>query len=224
MKTQSAMVQFPIKDKNGNAYLATPEGGGPGILVLHAWWGLKPFFKQLCDRLAEQGFVAFAPDLNSGEIAGTIEAAKELMGKRDFQFTGDTVLAAKAALLSHPKRLGEEIGVIGFSMGAAWALVACASSPEKLASAVLFYGIGEADLARVKAKIQGHYAETDEWEPPEGVQVMEKDMRAAGVDVTFYTYPGMQHWFMEEDRPEYDPQAAKLAWERSLDFLKKYVK
>jgi len=224
MKIQSAMVQFPVNDKNGSGYLALPEEGGPGILVLHAWWGLKPFFKQLCDRLAEQGFVAFAPDLNRGEIADTIEAAMELMRKRDNQSTGDTVRAAKSYLLANSSRKGKEIGVMGFSMGAAWALAACAFSPEKLAAAVLFYGAGEADYSKVRVKIQGHYAENDEWEADEYIQAMEKDMLAAGLEVTFYTYPKTKHWFMEEDRPEYDPQAAKLAWERALEFFKKNVK
>jgi carboxymethylenebutenolidase len=224
MTIQSAVVQFPVKTTFGTGYLAKPERGGPGILVLHAWWGLKPFFMQLCDHLAEQGFVAFAPDLNNGEIADTIEAAKALMEKRNNEVQGNTVMAAKAYLLSHAARLGSDIGVIGFSMGAAWSVAACEFSPDNIAAVVLFYGSYTVDFSKAKAKVQGHFAEVDEWEPAEGVNEMEKAMQTAGLDVNIYTYPGVSHWFMEEDRPEYSPEAARLAWERTLAFLKKNVK
>jgi carboxymethylenebutenolidase len=73
----------------------------------------------------------------------------------------------------------------------------------------------------MKARVLGHFAEVDEWEPLDGVKAAEKDMQAAGVDVTFHIYPGVGHWFVEEDRPEYDPAAAKVAWDRTFDFLKK---
>jgi carboxymethylenebutenolidase len=79
----------------------------------------------------------------------------------------------------------------------------------------------DVDFTKVRAAILGHFAETDEWEPMDGVRAMEKDMKAAGLDVTLHVYPGVAHWFMEEDRPEYDPAAAALAWERTLAFLKK---
>jgi carboxymethylenebutenolidase len=224
MTIQSAEVNFPVKETTGSGYLARPEKGGPGILVLHAWWGLNSFFKQLCDRLAEEGFVAFAPDLNSGVIAGTIEAAGKLMEQRDDQAQGDTVMASKAYLLSHPNRHGQEIGVMGFSMGAAWSVAMCEQSHENLAAVALFYGSYSVDFTKTKARVQGHFAEVDEWEPIEGVNEMETAMKSAGLDVTIYTYPGTSHWFMEEDRPEYKPEAAKLAWERTLGFLKASVK
>jgi carboxymethylenebutenolidase len=224
MTVQSAFVQFPVKENTSKGYLAMPEEGGPGVLVLHAWWGLNTFFKQLCNRLAEAGFVVFAPDLNNGEVADTIEAAKGLMEKRDDQAQGDTVMAAKAYLLSHPARQGQGIGVMGFSMGAAWSVAVCQYSPEHLAAVVLFYGSYTVDFSKAKAKVQGHFAEVDEWEPTEGVNEMENAMGTAGLEVTIYTYPGTSHWFMEADRPEYDPGAAQLAWERTLNFIKTFVK
>ena len=118
MSIQKSEIQLDVNGQPVNAYLAAPESGGPGVLVLHAWWGLKPFFKQICDRLAEEGFTALAPDLRKGVVAETIGAAKELMEKSDDQFAGDVVMAAKDYLLAHSA--GEKIGVIGFSMGAAW--------------------------------------------------------------------------------------------------------
>ena len=84
MSIQKSEIQLLVNNNTANAYLAAPQDGGPGILVLHAWWGLKPFFKQVCDQLAAQGFTAFAPDLYQGRIATTIEEAKALMEKQQF--------------------------------------------------------------------------------------------------------------------------------------------
>jgi carboxymethylenebutenolidase len=77
------------------------------------------------------------------------------------------------------------------------------------------------DFSQIKVKVLGHFAEVDEWEPLDGIKAMEKDMKAAGVYVSLHFYPNVGHWFVEEDRPEYDPEAAKLAWERTFEFLKK---
>jgi carboxymethylenebutenolidase len=218
MSIKRSEIQLQVNDKRVNAYLAVPEKGGPGILVLHAWWGLKPFFKQVCDQLAEQGFTALAPDLYQGRLAKTVEEAKDLLDQRDFELMGDTVKAAQDFLVSlNP---GKPIGVLGFSMGASWALISAANEAD-VAAAVLFYGADAVDFSQIKVKVLGHFAEVDEWEPLDGIKAMEKDMKAAGVDVSLHFYPNVGHWFVEEDRPEYDPEAAKLAWERTFEFLKK---
>jgi carboxymethylenebutenolidase len=84
---------------------------------------------------------------------------------------------------------------------------------------VLFYGVEGAEFSKIKAKVLGHYAEADEWEPLDGVQWMEQEMKKAGVDVTLHFYPKAGHWFVESDRPEYDSKAAQLAWDRTFKFL-----
>jgi carboxymethylenebutenolidase len=216
MSIQKSEIHLPVNDKTAKAYLAAPENGGPGVLVLHAWWGLKPFFQQVCDRLAEQGFTALAPDLYQTRVAQTIDEAKALLGLRDLDLMGDAVKAAKDHLVSlNP---GKPIGVLGFSMGAEWSLIVAANEPD-VAAAVLFYGPGEVDFTKVRAKVLGHFAEMDEWEDMDFIKAMEKDMKAAGVDVTLYFYPNAGHWCVEEDRPEYNAEAAKLAWERTFQFL-----
>jgi carboxymethylenebutenolidase len=217
MSIRKSELELDANGKLAQAYLAQPEDGGPGVLALHAWWGLNPSFKSLCDRLAEQGFTVLAPDLFHGQIAGTIEAAEELVHHSDDQVVNDIVMAAKDDLFA---RTGGRIGVVGFSFGAAWALVAAAFDPEKIAAIVLFYGVYEVDFDKVKSKILGHFGERDEMEPMEGAKWMESAMQAAGLDITLYTYPGVNHWFVETDRPEYDPTAATLAWERTFAFLK----
>ena len=218
MSIQKSDIQLLVNNNTVNAYLAMPPSGGPGVLVLHAWWGLKPFFKQVCDQLAAQGFTALAPDLYQGRIAATIDEAKALMGQRDSELMGDIVKAAKDHLVS--LRADKPIGVLGFSMGGSWSLVVAANEPD-ISAAVIFYSVGDADFNNVKAKILGHYAEADEWEELDDVRTMEADMKAAGLEVTFHIYPKVGHWFVENDRPEYDSTAALLAWSRTFEFLRK---
>ena len=218
MSIQTSNIQLKVNDKIANAYLASPVNGGPGVLVLHAWWGLKPFFKHVCDQLAEHGFTALAPDLYQGRIATTIDEAKALREQCDSELMGNIVKAAKDHLtILHA---GQLIAALGFSMGAAWSLMIAENNPD-VSAAVLFYGAGDADFSKVKAKILGHFSETDEWEPLEYVRAMEADMKTAGLDVTLHIYPKAGHWFVEEDRPEYDSAAALLAWSRTYEFLRK---
>jgi len=220
MSIQKSEIRLDVNGRPVNAYLASPaESGGPGVLVLHAWWGLKPFFKQLCDQLAEHGYTALAPDLYQGRIAVTIDEAKALQEKSesDLELMGDMVKAAKdhLALL----RTGKPIGVLGFSMGAAWAVVTAAKEPN-VAATVLFYGSYSVDFSKAKSKFLGHFSDNDEWEPMDGARAMEQDMKNAGLDVTLHIYPNVGHWFVEEDRPEYDSESAKLAWGRTFEFLR----
>src|SRR5688572_20493043 len=195
----STEIQLQVKDKKANAYFV--DGNGPGVLVLHAWWGLKPFFKEFCDRLAKEGFTVLAPDLRNGEVAQTIDEAKALMEKSDGQLVGDTVMAAKDYLRNKVKG---KIGVVGFSMGGAWALILASNNADEVGATVLFYGDEDADVSKITGKVMGHVSDNDEWEPKEWVDKKFGQMKAAGVDYTLHIYPGVAHWFFESDRPEFD--------------------
>ena len=214
--SNSSEIKLNVNDKQVNAYLA--NGGGAGILLLHAWWGLKPFFKQFCDRLAAQGFTVLAPDMRDGQIATTIDEAKALMEKSNGEFVGDVVLAAKEHLRG---MVAGKIGLVGFSMGAGWALIVAAAEGVQIGATVLFYGNEYADYEKITSKVMGHYSDNDEWEPNEYVEKTFAAFKTANVDATLHIYPGVAHWFMEEDRPEYDSAAAQLAWTRTVEFLKK---
>ena len=215
-------ITFEVAGKSANGYLALPsQANAPGVIVLHAWWGLNEFFKRLCDRLAAEGFVAFAPDLNEGKVAQTIDEAKQIMSKSDSERKQAIVATLPDFLRSRPEVRKDAFALIGFSMGAAWSLVLASERPEDIRKVVLFYGSEGADFAKIKAEILGHYSDADEWEPMDGIHAMEADMRTAGLKPTFHIYPQLAHWFFEEDRPEFDPQAAELAWRRTLEFLRK---
>lgn len=216
-------LTFDVNGKPVKGYLSLPsQAEAPGVIVLHAWWGLNPVFKNLCDRLAAEGFVAFAPDLNDGKVARTIDEAKQLMPENEEAQRHPIVAATPDFLLDRPEVRKEPLSVIGFSMGAAWSLVLASERPKDIGKVVLFYGNYEGmDFSKIQASILGHFAEADEWEPLEGVRATEAAMQVAGIQALFHIYPSMRHWFFEEDRPEFDPQAAEVAWKRTLDFLRK---
>lgn len=220
------MIEFPVGEGTASAYLALPRSGeGPGILLLHAWWGLTSFFKETCERLAQEGFVVLAPDLYHGTTAATIDEAKQAHSALSLERARQDVTAAVAALLRHPAVQGNSIGCIGFSMGAAWSLYASELLPDQIAAVVVFYGAWpEVDFAAAKAAYLGHFAEHDEWEPDEGVAQTKQAIQNAGREVTFHTYPETTHWFFEANRPDaYHDASARLAWERTLAFLRSHL-
>jgi carboxymethylenebutenolidase len=206
------------------SYIAVPPSGkGTGVLVLHAWWGLTDFIREFCDRLAQEGFVALAPDLFSGKIARTIEEAEQLLSilneERDVP---PIILSSMEELRKHPAVTGNGLGTVGFSLGASWALWLPQQKPELIRAVVLFYGTngGGGDFRQSKAAFLGNFAETDPYEPAEVIQALEENLEGANRPTTFYTYAGTGHWFFEKDRQDaYRPQAAQLAWDRTIAFL-----
>lgn len=205
-------------------FLAVPPAGtGPGVLVLHAWWGLNDTFKGVCSRLAEAGYVAFAPDLYQGKLATTIPEAEALstaLDQRAQQVKAD-ILEATRFLAERAGQAGRGLAVIGFSLGGYFALDLSNADPEHIRSVVIFYGTGARDFSKSQAAYLGHFAEDDEYESSANIDKLEAHLKEIGRPVTFHRYPGTGHWFFEPDRPQaYNPAAAALAWERTLAFLK----
>ncbi|HET7904247.1 MAG TPA: dienelactone hydrolase family protein [Candidatus Eisenbacteria bacterium] len=197
-----------------------PSGQGPGVLVLHAWWGLNETMKSFCGRLAAKGFVAFAPDFYDGRIADTVEGARKLAGGLD-EAKANAVIAGGVDFLSdRADKTGDGLGVVAFSLGVWFALGLSVEDPDRVRRVVVFYGTRDGDYGRSKASYLCHFAETDDFEPASSVRSMEDSIRAAGRPVAVHTYEGTGHWFLEPDRPDaYNEPAAKLAWERTAAFL-----
>jgi carboxymethylenebutenolidase len=199
-------------------------GKGPGVLVLHAWWGLNDTIKAFCTRLAESGFVVFAPDLYHGKVADNIPDAETLGKALDTNHVQakTEITEATKFLNDRVEEAGRGLAVIGFSLGAYYALDLAAADPEHIRSVVIFYGTGGDDFSNSRADYLGHFAENDEFEPQSNVDELEASLKAAGRPVTFYLYPGTGHWFFEPDISQaYNPTAASLAWDRTLAFLKR---
>lgn len=205
-----------------DGFLALPTAGtGPGVLVLHAWWGLNETMKDFCRRVAESGFLAFAPDLYHGRITKEIGNAEVLARSLDDAQAKADVADAVRFLGERAERADRGLAVIGFSLGAAYALDVAVADPEHIRSVTVFYGTGGGDFSKSRAAYLGHFAENDPFEPQSEVDALEEALRQAGRPVTFYRYSGTGHWFFEPDREEaYDRGAATLAWQRTVDFLK----
>jgi carboxymethylenebutenolidase len=217
-------VEVEMTEPLHNRYLAIPPSGkGAGVLVLHAWWGLNDVIRDFCDQLAQEGFVALAPDMFSGAISLTIAEAEAFVTQLDEeQAVPPEILSAVADLRSYPAVAGDGLGVVGFSFGGYWALWLAQKEPEWVRAVALFYGTngGDGDFQQSKAAYLGHFAETDPYESAALVQELEKNLRGADRPVTFHTYPGTGHWFFEQDRPDaYHAQSAQLAWDRTIAFL-----
>ena len=228
----SQTVEFPSNGDTASGYLATPTSGtGPGLLVIQEWWGLVPQIKHTCDRLADEGFVALAPDLYHGEIAEHTEMdkANELMNSLPPDRAARDMAAAIDYLLGHEAVSSKRVGVIGFCMGGMLTLMIAALQGDKVAAATPFYGAPLGDMApdwsQLSASVQGHFADNDDFFGPDAVKALEEQLKGMGKDVEFFFYPGTGHAFANEEDPlgNYDADAAKTALDRAVAYLKANV-
>lgn len=202
-----------------NAYFVSPPAGpGPGVLLLHSWWGLTPFFRRTADRLSDDGYTVLAPDLNFGRTFDDPDEAREHLQGADANRLASLTLSA--ARLLHDKSAAGRLGVVGFSMGASLGLWASARLPDTIGAVVAFYGVQSADFEGASAAYQIHLAESDPLVDPSEAVVMEATMGLEALDVEIFTYPGTGHWFVESDRSAFDRIAAERAWDRTRAFLK----
>jgi carboxymethylenebutenolidase len=208
------------------SYVATPRDAPRAtIAVLHAWWGLTPVITGVCDDLAMLGYVAVAPDLYRGEVASTARQAAALRAKKRstpmWRQIVSEIEKARAEFGAH------RVGQIGFSMGGHWALwLAKQSRPEipPIVATTVFYATRSGDFSASRSAFQFHLADSDPFVKPNAMLRQERDLRAAGRDVEVHRYPGTGHWFFESDRPDaYKPDAAALAWKRTVAFLDRSI-
>jgi carboxymethylenebutenolidase len=167
--TQPVTVQsVPATFGDTPGALALPEGDqpAPGVVVLQEFWGVNDHIRSIVDRWAAAGFVALAPSLYRGQLAGTREEASKLMGGLDRARAVADIAGAVAALRAH-QRCSGKIGVTGFCMGGAYAFAAATLVPG-LSAVVPFYGVPpSADWSKVTAPVQAHFSATDDWAKPE---------------------------------------------------------
>jgi len=206
-----------------DGFLAEPKSGkGPGVLVLHPWWGLNADVKTYCQRLADAGFVAFAPDLFHGKTATSQDEAKALVKEYDAKETEVQAQIGEGAKYLAERTGKKEVAIIGFSFGAYYALWFSNAEPDRVHACVVYYGTGHEDFSKSKASYMGHFAEKDVFEPKEAVDSLTKLLKEAGRPASIYTYPGTGHWFAEPSvNAAYNKAAADLAWDRTLEFLRK---
>jgi len=220
------IVEFPSNGTTGQGYLATPEGGGPGIVVIQEWWGLVPHIKDVCDRLAAEGFVALAPDLYHGKtVDEPDEAGKEMMAL-NLDKAGKDMSGAVDYVRDRAANGANGIGVIGFCMGGGLSYVIACQRPDAVKAITPFYGViawpgAEPDYANMAAAVQGHYAEKDGFFTTDKVHDLEAKLKELGKEVEMFIYPGTDHAFFNDTRPEvYRPEEARQAWDRTIEFFR----
>jgi carboxymethylenebutenolidase len=216
-----------FKSKGGGdvaGALAIPAGSGqvPGVVVLQEYWGLTDHIKSIADRLAEERFVALAPDLYHGKLTKDAAEAGQLMKELDWAVAMQDIAGAVEELKSNA-RVNGKVGVIGFCMGGALAFAA-ACNLEDLGAVVSFYGIPpQADWSKVEAPILAHCAKKDDWVTPEAAQGVEQALKDAGKSIEVRYYDA-DHAFFNDTRPEvFSEECASEAWMRTVAFLKRQM-
>lgn len=212
----------------GQAFFVGPEGGhrGPGILVLHSWWGLNDWIRGFCRRLSDEGYTVLAPDLFAGSTPQTAAEGEAVLAAADPDAMSGLVIAsagvlARAAGGDHDPAHPDPIAVIGFSMGGSLALWLAARAPETVSTVITFYGSQSIDFDKARAQFQGHYAEDDHLVSEEDRITTEAFIRLGDNDTEFHLYPDTHHWFFEPG-DTYDPDAANLAWNRVTAYLARH--
>ena len=196
-------VEFKSNGHNATGYLVKPpSGSGPGVLVIQEWWGLDDDLKKMADRLAAAGFVALAPDLYHGQVAGHTEMDKaaHLMNTLPPDRAGRDMSGAVDYLAARPDVKGKGIGVVGFCMGGMLSFLIAANRGDKVKAVVPFYGFPqgpmEPDWSKLTASVSGHMAENDSFFPPDKAKALEQKLRKMGKDCTLTVHPGTGHAFM----------------------------
>jgi carboxymethylenebutenolidase len=222
-------VSFKSNGSTASGYLAKPKSGsGPGVLVIQEWWGLDSGIKTMTDRLAEAGFVALAPDLYHGELAGHTEMDKagKLMHEMPPDRAAKDMSGAVDYLASNPAVTSSGVGVVGFCMGGMLALMIAANRGDKVKAAVPFYGFPqgpmEPDWSKLTAVVSGHMAENDSFFPPAGAKALETKLRGMGKNVTLTVHAGTGHAFMAPHNAlgTLNEKKAAEVWPEVVSFLK----
>jgi carboxymethylenebutenolidase len=223
IKTETLEYDSPQGTGKMKGYFVTPvtaKGKLPGVLVVHENRGLNPHIEDIARRLALDNFVAFAPDALTplGGYPGDEDKARELFPKLDQTKTREDFVAAAAFLKARPECTGR-IGAVGFCYGGGIVNMLATRVPD-LGAGVPFYGRQPpaADVPKIKAPLLIQYAETDQGVNA-GWPEYEAALKANNVTYTAYIYPGTQHGFNNDTTPRYNEAAAKLAWQRTVDFF-----
>ncbi len=221
------LIEFSSNGSTTPGYLSLPESGsGPALIVLQEWWGLVDHIKDVADRFAAEGFVALAPDLYHGESTSSPDDAGRLMMALDIDRATRDVSGAVQYLLGLGAVAPKKVGTVGFCMGGQLALAAACQSPE-VAACIDFYGVHPnitLDFSGLRAPVLGLFAENDAFVSPEVAGKLEHDLNEAGATTDFHIYPGVDHAFFNDTRPDvHDAAAASDAWRRSVEFFRAHL-
>jgi carboxymethylenebutenolidase len=218
-------VTFASNGGEAHGYLKKPAGGsGPGLIVIQEWWGLDDHIAAVVDRFAAEGFVALAPDLYGGRVAHDSDSAGAMMQALTDDEAVRDLSGAVDFLLADPDVTSAKIGAVGFCMGGGFVLKLTAAQGDRIGAAVPYYGFSDGtpgQYASVTAPIQAHYGEQDQFYPVDKAHALEDQLKQESQSsVEFFYYPAGHAFNNELDKMgTYDPEAAALAWSRTVEFL-----
>jgi carboxymethylenebutenolidase len=217
-----ATIQYDSGGLNLDAYVAKPKGAGknPAVIVIHDNQGLNDPMREAARQFAAAGFVAMAPDLAS-RLGSQKSSAQAMQAINQLapDLTVQDLRAAFAYLQKDADVDPAKISAVGFGWGG-WRSFMLATSVRELYRAVVYSGATPTEgLENVHAPVLGNYAQYD-FRVTGNALWTEKTMHEAGKEFTYYVYPSVYHAFYSAG-PQYNADAAKLAWTRTVDFLKK---
>ena len=220
------MVEFPTNGQTTQGYLALPAAGrGPGVIVIQEWWGLVGHIKSVCDRFAAEGFAALAPDMYHGKTADEPDGAGKLFMALNIGQAEKDLRGAATYLAQHSSTA--RLGTVGFCMGGQLALFAATLNPS-VGACVNFYGIHpnvSPDYGKLSGPVLGLFAEKDAFVTPDTARKVDAAIKAAGKSSEIHVYPGVDHGFFNDDRPDvHNKAAAGDAWGRTLAHFRAHLK
>ena len=222
-------VEFRSNGNIASGYLVLPPAAkGPGVMVIQEWWGLDDSIKETTNRLGAAGFVALAPDLYHGKVAGhdEMDKAGELMQSLPPDRAARDMSGAIDYLASHPAVTGDGIGVVGFCMGGMLSWLIAVNRADRVRAVVPFYGFPqgtlEPDWSGLKAPVRGHLAAHDDYFSPDAARALEAKLRGLGKDVTLTVHQGTGHAFMGPHNAlgTLNEKLAAEIWPGVVSFLK----
>jgi carboxymethylenebutenolidase len=228
IRTQYLDYDSPQGHGRMRGYLAQPsdaKGKLPAVLVIHENRGLNPYIEDVARRLALANFVAFAPDALTpvGGYPGDEDKARALFAAQDAKKREEDLYQAAQVLKARPETTGK-IGSVGFCFGGGICNLLATRMPD-LGASVPYYGrqVPASEVAKIKAPLLIHYASEDE-NINKGWPAYEEALKANNVRYTAHIYPTPQHGFHNDTTPRYDEAAARLSWQRTLDFFNQHLR
>lgn len=204
----------------GQGYFISPEAGpGPGVLLLHSFWGLNRQVKDLANELADAGFTALAPDLSDGKVFVEEDEAFSSLAEADMNVNASLVQSSLSILRRAQLDPEAPIGVLGYGSGASWALWLSARLTEEVSAVVSYYGSQSISMDRSKSAYLCHWAEADAHVSDIEVADLGLSLQLAGLDFRFEHHEGTVDGFAEAGRPGYHAAAEAVAWRQTLEFL-----
>lgn len=204
----------------GQGYFISPEEGpGPGILLLHSFWGLNRHVKDTANRLADSGFTVLAPDLAHGETYDDHDAAIAALGEMDVNTSASLVQSSLSVLRRAARDPEAPVGLVGYGPGASWALWLAARFPVEVGAVVTYYGSQNIPMDDAAASFLSHWAAEDDNVDDLEIADLGLSLQLAGRDFRFEHHEGTSHGFAEASHASFDAKAEAVAWRQTAEFL-----